>query len=197
MKKRMGFLVAGSLVASWGVVPSLLASEGGGDASPFAGDIGNALWTLVIFALVIFVLGKYAWGPVLQGLQGREKFIHDSLAQAKGDRDAAEARLREYEAKLAAARGEVDEIMDEARRDAAVLRQREEERAKEEAEKMLERAKREIEIAQETAVKDLYSRAARLSTDAASRIVQRELNPADHERLIAESISAIDQMESN
>lgn len=163
--------------------------------NPFAGDFGNALWTVIVFVLLLWVLGKFAWGPILSGLQSREQFIRESLEEAKENRDAAEARLKEYEEKLAGARDEVDEIMAEARRDASALREREEARAKEEAEKMLERARREISIAQETAVQDLYRKATALSTAAASRILEREISPQDHERLISDAIASVERMD--
>jgi F-type H+-transporting ATPase subunit b len=170
-------------------------AHGAPEGGLFAGDVGNAIWTVGIFVLVLIVLGKFAWTPILQGLQGRENFIRDALAEAKTQRDEAEARLREYEAKLAAARDEVDAIMDEARRDADRVRLREEERAREEAEKTIARARREIEIAADTAVKDLYTRAARLATAAATAVLRREIRPEDHERLVAESIAALDRLE--
>jgi F-type H+-transporting ATPase subunit b len=172
------------------------AEAGHGSPSPFAGDVGNVIWTLVIFGALLWVLGKFAWGPILNGLQSRETFIRDSLEQARDQRDEAKTLLAEYEKKLEAARGETEEILAEARRDADAVRLREETRAKEEAEKLLARARREIEIAKDTAVKDLYAQAARLSTAAASKILARELNPADHERLIAESIDAIGELEN-
>lgn len=187
----LSLLVAGS---AWAATPDGGHGDGGA-ISPFAGDVGNALWTLVIFAILLWVLGKYAWGPILQGIQGREKFIRDALAEAKTQRDEAEARLKEYEAKLAAARDEVDAIMDEARRDAEAVRLREEERAREEAEKTISRARREIEIAADTALKDLYNRAARVATAAASAVLRREIHAEDHERLVAESIAALDRLE--
>jgi F0F1-type ATP synthase membrane subunit b/b' len=91
--------------------------------SPFAGNVGNAIWTLAIFLLVLTILGKFAWGPVLALLQEREKFIHKSLADAKRDREEAEARLKEYAAKVQAARAEAGAIVEEARRDAERLRE--------------------------------------------------------------------------
>jgi F-type H+-transporting ATPase subunit b len=162
-----------------------------GAGNPFAGDVGNALWTVVIFGLVVFVLGKYAWGPILNALQARESFIRESLEKAKHEREAAEARLKEYEARLAQARAEASAIVDEGRRDAEVLKRRLEEDARRESDKMIERARREIQIATETATKELYTLAARLATDMASRVIRRELGPQDHERLIAESIEEL------
>ena len=171
------------------------AAEGGhgeGAASnPFAGDIGNALWTVIIFVLVLVVLGKFAWGPILKNLQARENFIFESLEKAKRDRDEAEARLKQYEERLASARAEASAIVDEGRRDAGVEKRRIEDEARQEADRTLERAKREIQIATDTATKELYTLSARLSTEMATRIVGRELTAQDHERLIAESIDAL------
>ncbi len=172
-----------------------VAAEGGhaegGESNLFAGDIGNALWTVIIFVLVLVVLGKYAWGPILSNLQARENFITESLEKAKRDRDEAEARLKQYEEKLASARAEASAIVDEGRRDADVVKRRIEEDAHKEADRMIERARREIQIATDTATKELYSLSARLATDMATRIVGKELGPQDHERLIADSIAAI------
>lgn len=165
--------------------------EGGGDLNIFAGDLGNVLWTLLTLGLAVFILAKYAWNPFLDILQKREDFIRDSLAQAKDDREAAEARLAEYEERLTTARAEASAIVEEGRRDAVAVRAREEEKAKEEAEKMLARAKREIDIAKDTAIKDLYALTGQLATDIAAKIVDRELKPADHEKLIHD---ALDQL---
>src|ERR1700731_2885932 len=90
--------------------------------SPFAGNLGNAIWTLAIFVIVVVVLGKFAWGPILALLQQREEFIHRSLSDAKRDRDEAEARLKEYSAKLQRAQAEAAAIVDQARRDTERLR---------------------------------------------------------------------------
>ncbi len=172
-------------------------ASGGGENNIFAGDVGNVLWTLVIFGLVLVVLGKYAWGPLLDSLKAREDFIRESLESAKRDRDDAEARLKDYDDKLNEARAEATAIVEEGRRDAEVLRQRVEEEAQSEAEKMIDRAKREIGIAKETAVKELYTLSGNLATDIASRIVARELNKDDHERLIDESIAELERMGPN
>src|SRR5882672_8561480 len=59
------------------------AAEEAEALSPFAGNLGNAIWTLAIFVIVVIVLGKFAWGPVLGLLQQREEFIHRALSDAK------------------------------------------------------------------------------------------------------------------
>jgi len=159
--------------------------------NPFAGDFGNALWTVIIFVLVLVVLGKFAWGPILKGLQARESFILESLEKAKKERDEADARMKLYEDKLAQARTEVTAMVDEGRRDAEVVKRKILEEARQEAEKERERTKREIQLATDTATKQLYALSARMATDLAGRIIRKELTPQDHERLIAESIQEL------
>ena len=177
------------ILASVGAAPALAAGDG--PSNPFAGDIGNALWTLIIFALVIIILGKFAWGPILSALQKREDFIRDSLEQARKDREQAEARLKEYSDRLNAARTEATAIVDEGRRDADVVRHKIEQEAKAEATRLIERAKREIGIATETAIKELYQLTGRLSTEVASRVIRKEVNASEHSRLIQESIDEL------
>lgn len=165
--------------------------EHGGSANPFAGDVGNAIWTIVIFGLVLVVLYKYAWDPILNGLQKREEFIRDSLESAKHDREQAEARLKEYERKLDEARADATALIDEARRDADALKAKIEEAGRAEAKLMIERAKREINLATDTAVQELYGLTGKLATDVAGKIIRKELDAATHERLIRESIEEL------
>lgn len=192
MIKRALFLLAVLAMTAMIALPAL-AAEGAGEApvSPLAGDIGNVIWTVLIFVLVLVVLGKYAWGPILSTLQTRESFIHEALAKAKHDRDEAEARLKQYEERLAGARAEATAIVEEGRRDADAVKHRIEAAAKAEADKMVDRAKREIHVATVTATRELYELSARIATKMAAQVLGRELSPADHERLMAEAIDAI------
>ncbi len=190
-------IAAAALLAAAGAPAACAMSAAVAAESPeaannvFAGDIGNALWTMIIFLLVLVVLGKYAWGPLLKGLQARESYIREALEAARRERSDAEARLREYQEKLAAARTEATAIIEEGRRDAEAVKRKLEEQARLESDKMVERAKREIEAATTEATRHLYALSAQLSTELAARILGREVNASDHERLIAESIAEI------
>jgi len=174
-----------------------MASEGAEQPTLFTGDLGNVFWSLLTFLLVLVVLGKFAWKPILSALQRREEFIRDSLHQAKRDREAAEARLKEYNDKLMAARAEASAIVEEGRRDAEVVRRKLEEAARTEASQTLERTKREIAIATDTALKEIYSQSAKLATELASRVIRKELNAQEHQRLIAESIDELSKAGRN
>jgi F-type H+-transporting ATPase subunit b len=172
-------------------------AEGGGESNLFAGDLGNAIWTLAVFLLAVFVLGKFAWGPLLSILQDREGFIRESLESAKRDRDEAQARLEEYTTKLQEARAEAHAIVDEGRRDAEVVKGKIEQDARDEAGKIIERAKREIGVAKATAIRELYETSATLATEVAAQVLKREVKAADHERLIKDAIEQLGTQDLN
>lgn len=187
-------ILAAALLAAPTAAPAVIAVPAPSPEAAnnvFAGDIGNALWTVVIFVLVLVVLGKFAWGPLLAGLQAREAYIREALETARRDRQEAESRLREYEEKLAASRIEATAIIDEGRRDAEAVKRKIEEHARVESAKMIERARREIDAAATEATRQLYALSAHLATELAARIIGRELDAKDHERLIEESIADI------
>jgi F-type H+-transporting ATPase subunit b len=183
------------------VVPAFAAEEGGhgGDEgiNPFAGNLGNLIWTWVIFILVVVVLGKYAWGPLLTALQKREKFIRDSLETAKHEREASEARLAEYEQKLRAAHDQAVEIVEEARRDAEIVRRRVEEEARQSSAEILERAKREIGVARDSAMRDLYNTSAELAVNMASTVLQREVTAEDQDKLVQDALAQLKERDGN
>jgi F-type H+-transporting ATPase subunit b len=171
------------------------AQEHGGEAealSPFAGNVGNALWTLIIFLLVVAVLGKFAWGPILSLLKEREDFIHRSLTEAKRDREEAEARAKEYAVRLQSAHAEAAALLEEARRDSARLREELRQKAKSEAEAMIQTAERQIALQTQRAMQDIRREAVDLSVAIASKIIQRNLSKEDNERLIDEALRQVE-----
>ena len=168
------------------------AAEEAQALSPFAGNLGNAIWTLAIFVIVVIVLGKFAWGPVLALLQQREEFIHRALADAKRDRDDAEARLKEYSAKLQSARTEAATILEETRRDAERLREEVRQRARTEADNLLANAERQIQLQTSRALEQIRREAVDLSVMIASKIIQRNLSKEDNERLIDDALKQVE-----
>ena len=165
--------------------------------SPFAGDVGNAIWTLVIFTIVVVLLGKFAWGPVLGLLRQREEFIHKSLSDAKRDRDEAEARLKDYAAKLQSAQVEAMTIIEDARRDAGQLREDLRQRAKAEADTLVANAQRQIQLETSRALLQVRQEAVNLSVAIASKLLQRNISKEDNERLIDEALRQIDGTRSH
>ena len=166
-------------------------AEEGAALSPFAGNLGNAVWTLVIFVMVVFVLGKFAWGPVLSLLREREQFIHKSLSDAKRDRDDAEARLKEYAAKLQVAHAEAVTIVETARADAERLRQELREKAKSEADALIKNAQQQIQLETARGVQQIRTEAVELSVMIASKLIQKNITKEDNERLIEDALKQL------
>ena len=173
------------------------AAEEGAALSPFAGDLGNAIWTLGIFVIVVIVLGKFAWGPILALLQQREEFIHRSVSDAKRDRDEAEARLKEYSAKLQRAQAEAATMIEEARRDVQRLREEMKQKAKVDADIVVKDAERQIQLETTRALQQIRLEAVDLSVAIASKLLQRNISKEDNEKLIDEALRQIDGTRSH
>ncbi len=159
-------------------------------------DYVAIIWTIIVFVLLLAILRGAAWKPVQQILVKREEFITDSLASARKEREDAAELLRQYTEQVQKAKEEAAAIIEEGRRDAEVVRAKEQQKTREEQDAMKERALRDIEIARDTAIKGLYDLTARLATNVAGRIIEKELSPADHEKLVADSIKRLGSLES-
>lgn len=169
--------------------PITLAEEGGEKTMLFRdADIGNFVVSLIIFGLVIFALGRIGWRPLLKVLNERARTIHDSLENARREREDARRLLAEYQAQLDKAREEAAAIVEEGRRDGEAVRRRIHEEARQQAGEIIDRARREIRLATDAAVKELYDQTAELAVKLAGGIIRKELSPEDHRRLVAESL---------
>ncbi len=187
----MRFSLRHAMIATLCFSAVAFASGGGENVDPVSPDLWQAGFTIAVFLILLFILGKFAFKPIMKGLNDREAFITNALRDADEASKKAQAQLAEYSQKLDQARAEATAIVEEGRRDAEVTKRSIHEEARNEADKMIERAKREIGIARDSAVRELCDLGAKLATDAASKIVGRELSPSDHERLIRESIDEI------
>ena len=171
------------------------AADGHGEKPPLLHwDVGAALWSIIVFVVLVIILSLTAWKPILKGLNDRENFITTSLEGARIEREKAEQMMAEYTAKLEAAGDKAGEIVEEARRDADEARKRIVAEAKAEAEAAADRAKRDIELARTDAVKRMHDDAIELATAVASKLIQKELSADDHQALIDESLSELNRM---
>lgn len=148
-----------------------------------------AVYTFVIFLLLLAVLWKFAWGPIAAGLDKREQNIANHIAAAERSNEEAKRMLADYEKKLASAQDEVRAIIEEARRDADHTQQEILAKARSEAQAELERARREIDTATSHALRELAEKSTDLAIGLAGRIVQSELKPADHAKLIQDALA--------
>src|SRR5688572_22562224 len=122
--------------------------------------IAPAVTTLLVFALLLAVLGKYAWAPIATGLKNREDKIRRDIADAEAARKRAEETLAQYNQQLATAESRVREILARAQQDAERMATNMKMQAQKEAEEAKGRATRDIEEARKAALRDIYAQAA-------------------------------------
>jgi len=184
-------------------LPLMLAAETSGDhgegdyagekeePSLFASEPWPYIWNLIMFLVLLAVLTKFVWPPILKGLQAREDKQLSDLAQAKQANEEATAKLAEYEAKLKEAHREAGKIMEQTRAEADKLSARLKAEAEANAKSIGERAEQDISAAKTEALASIYSQAATLSTQIAGQILKRELNPEDQAQLVEQSLAQI------
>jgi F-type H+-transporting ATPase subunit b len=154
-------------------------------------DLASTVIAIVVFIVLLVVLAKFAWGPILAGLKAREATIQKAVDDAQAASEKAQAVMKEYEGKLAHAADEARAILEEAKRDAQALKAQIETDAKATAEATTQRAVREIEQARATAWDGLVRDAARLATETAGRIVHKNLDGAGHAGLVNDVVAQI------
>ncbi len=162
-------------------------SEGGVNPLDFKTDL--ALWTGIVFVLVLAILWKFAWKPIAEGLSKRESHILDEIAAAERSNAEARQMLDQYQQKLAAASEEVRQMLDAARREAEQAGAQIVQQARMAAEAERDRALAEIDTATAGALKELADRSATLAVDLAGKIVGSQLDRAAHNRLIEQALT--------
>ncbi len=164
-------------------------SHGNASTDPLSIDPDLAIFTFVVFLVLLVVLRKFAWGPIMQALERREHGIAEHISQAERNHEQARLLLADYERKLADAANEVRELLDEARRDAEHTKQSILAEARQGAEAEKARALRDIESAADAALETLAERSSQLAVELAGKIVAAQLSKDDHARLIQEAMA--------
>ena len=180
------------LAAACAVVLCAAAPAGAGeDAGGRVGDIGQALVTLAIFAVLLFVLGKWAWKPVIAQLKRREEEIGEQIQDTERRQREAKVLEAEYRARIEHAEAEAKQIVARSVEEAASAREEMLATAREEGTKSIEAARTEIEHFKQAAIEDLQQAMAGLAVDVAAEIIREELGQETHDRLVEESLSRI------
>jgi F-type H+-transporting ATPase subunit b len=150
-----------------------------------------ALWTLAVFSLLLFLLTKFAWKPIMEGLAKREQGIADTIAATRAANEEAKQMLASYERRLAEASDEVRGMLEEARRDSEATRLAIVAEARKAADEEQARAKREIGLARDEALSTIAERAGELAVDVAGKFLRDKLSTDDHARLVRDSVASI------
>lgn len=150
-----------------------------------------ALWSFAVFVLLMLLLTRFAWKPIMDGLEKREQGIADTIAATQRAHDDAKRMLESYERRLAEASDEVRGLLEEARRDAEATKQAIVTEARKAAEDEQARAKREIGLATDDALSKIAERAGELAVDVAGKFLRQKLSADDQQQLIRDSVASI------
>lgn len=150
-----------------------------------------AVWSFVVFLLLLSLLTKFAWKPIMDGLTKREQGIADMIAATKAANDDAKQLLASYERRLAEASEEVRGMLEEARRDSDATRQTIIAEARKAAEEERARARHDIGLAKDEALAQIAQKAGELAVDVAGKFLRQKLSAEDQSRLVRDSVASI------
>lgn len=169
----------------------LLAAPAGEQKSILAPHFDLAIWTIVIFVLLLTVLKKFAWGPMIQGLHAREENIHKAVSEAQFARAETERLRAETQKQIEEAFAKIPGMMDEARKDGEKLVDEMKTKALAEINTEHSRRKRELETATNQALQELWNQSAQLATLISAKAIGKSLGQDDHHRLIDEALAEV------
>jgi F-type H+-transporting ATPase subunit b len=149
---------------------------------------GTVFWTVVTFSVLLFILYKVGWRPILQMLTEREKKIRNSLAQAERIEAEAEKVIKQHAQMIKEAKREAQMIVAAGKKSAEKLKEEIILTAHQEADQMLEKANREIEQSRDQAVEEIRNLAVELSLAATAKMLGNSLSKKEHQKLIEDSI---------
>jgi F-type H+-transporting ATPase subunit b len=164
----------------------VLAAGGLTDINP-----GLTLWTGITFLVLLVVLGKFAWGPIVKMLDERTRTIHEAIESAKKERADAERMLAEQKESLARAQREAAEIAKRNAEAVEQLRQELTERARKEADELVAAARRQVAEEISKAKAELKAQVVDLAIDAAGRLVKANLDEKAQRALVEEYIAQL------
>jgi F-type H+-transporting ATPase subunit b len=153
---------------------------------------GLMIWTLVSFGITLWVLKRYAFGPIQKLIDDRRERIRQSVEEADRAREEARSLLEEHRALIGQARSEAESILTEARKIADGQRERMRLETEEERQRRLEETNRQIDQATQQALGEIRREVASLSLLAAEKITRKTLTGADQRRLIDDALAEID-----
>ena len=155
-------------------------------------DPGLFIWTIVTFLVLLALLAKFAWRPLLQALESRQERIRKSLEDAERARQELE-RLQQESAKIMQqARIEAESIVTQTRADAERLREELKQKAKDEADNVLRNAQQQIQLQTRQAIQQIRHEVADIAVLLASKLLERNIAKEDNARLIDDTLKQIE-----
>ncbi|MGP4072313.1 F0F1 ATP synthase subunit B [Piscibacillus sp. B03] len=154
-------------------------------------NVGDMLAQLVIFIILLALLAKFAWGPLMKVMKERENHIANEIDTAEQNRQEAERFMNEANAELKEARQNAQQIVEDAKQTAKAQESSMLEDARKEAERIKESAREEIAQERDKAVQALQEQVATLSVQIASKVIEKELSASEQDELIQQYLKEV------
>lgn len=158
---------------------------------------GLMAWTVVTFLVLLAVLRKIAWKPLLDALDSREKRIDDALHKAEKAQKEAEEAIAENRKRSEEAMRQAEQLIEQARKDAEQTRQKMIEEARAESRRVVEQDMRRLEAEQRAAMQEMRSIAADLAIRAAGRLIQSSLTEQQQREIVDQFLKEVHQEAAN
>ena len=186
-----------SMIARLSLVAGLLAvappALGAQEAKPslLALQSGLMFWTLIVFLVLLWILSKFAFGPITAAVRSREQALEDAIAAAKKDRDDAAKLLEEHKRQIEAARGDAQRLIAEGRAAAETMRGQMLDLTRTQQQELLDRARRDIDAEKVKAIDELRREAVDLAIAGASKVIEKNLDDAGNRALVESYLAGI------
>ena len=173
--------------------PALASSEAEAAAKPGLLDphLGLMTWTIIVFVLLMIGLKKFAFGPIVDAVAGREQAIRDAIAAAERDRAEAAKLIAEQKAAIEAARGEAQRCIAEGRATAEQMRNELLEQTRQQQAELMERSRKEIEAEKAKAIADLRREAVDLALAGAGKLIGQKLDAAADRQMVEQYLASL------
>ncbi len=168
-----------------------MASDGSGEERFYFGDLGQMIAAIIIFILLLVILGRWAWRPLINQLQRREMQIAEKVEKAAIREHEAQDLLKHYKNRLDRADQESQELLAKSHQQAIEQREQLIQQARREANKSVITAKQEIDEAKLEALGELSRQSASMAVDIAAKVLGKALKPQQHQELLEESLEQI------
>lgn len=155
------------------------------------GSLGQAIAAVIIFLILLAVLGKWAWKPVIAQLKQREEDVAKSIEQAKKSETEARTLADEYRQRMADAESNAEQMLAESRKEAAIARADLLEQARKESQEKVQQARKDIQRAREDVVEKMTVLTAEIAGELASKLAGENISPERHKAFLAESLEEI------
>ena len=185
--------ICGFLLASEGLGQSDAVHEGGWMEKWLSFDPGLFMWTIVTFLIVLMLLKWKAWGPLMSVLDKRAEDIKNALSAADRAKEDAEKASQDYEKLVQKARIEGQQIIADSKAAGEKVKNDIESVARENAEKMIGKAKTQIEAESQKALQEIKSSVVDLSIEAAEKIIEKNLDSEDNRKLVEKTLDSMGQ----